>query len=199
MNTPTLIIIAIALAAIALAAAAYAMRRRRSDGLRERFGPEYDRALEGHGNRRAAENELAAREHRVHGLHLRPLSENERQGFARSWAALQRRFVDDPTGAVGQAHVLLEEVMNRRGYPTKSFDEEVELVSVEHPAAVQHYRAAHELHHDRQGGRGGTEENRQAMIHYRALFEELLEAPTAAEDARDEIRRRSGMGAENRL
>jgi hypothetical protein len=199
MSTTIAIIIAIPLAAIAIAAAAYAMRRRRSDGLRERFGPEYDRAVEGHGNRRAAENELAAREHRVQGLHLRPLSESERLGLARSWAALQRRFVDDPTGAVGQAHVLLEEVMNLRGYPTQSFDEEVDLVSVDHPAAVQHYRAAHALHHDRQGGRGGTEENRQAMIHYRALFEELIEEQPTAEDARDEIRRRSGIGAENRL
>jgi hypothetical protein len=198
MSTTIAIIIAIALAAIVIAGALYAVRRRRSDQLRTRFGPEYDRALEGHGNRRAAESALAAREQRARGLSLRPLSEGERLKLAQSWSVLQRRFVDDPISTVREAHVLLEEVMQRRGYPTRSFDEEVELLSVDHPASVQHYRAARALHHERGDGSDDTEANRQAMIHYRALFEELLEVPRGVDQTRAELRYRS-EAVQNRL
>jgi hypothetical protein len=183
---PTIaLIIAIPLAALAIAAVIYASRRRRTEELRHRFGPEYDRALAAGRPRRDVEQELLRRQERAGRLRIRALDDSERLGFAESWAALQRRFVDDPTGAVRDAHRLLEELMVRRGYPTNSFDEEVELLSVNHPAAVQHYRAAHVLHHQRRTGDAGpdadpdagTELNRQAMIHYRALFEELLEVP----------------------
>lgn len=176
MDPMILIVCIVALAAIAVAGALYASRlRRRSKDLRARFGPEYDRAVEAHHDRRAAELELAAREQRVRSLQLRPLSQEERGRYADAWAAVQRRFVDDPIGAVTDAHRLLEEVLVQRGYPAQSFEEEVALLSVHHPASVQHYRAAHALAHRQTDGDGATEENRQAVIHYRALFEELLE------------------------
>jgi hypothetical protein len=170
--------IAIPIAIIVIAGALYAMRQRRTGALRERFGPEYDRALEARG-KRAAEHDLAHREQRARGLEIRPLTQGERMRYADRWSALQRRFVDEPTTTVRDAHLLLEEVMRQRGYPTQNFDDEVELVSVNHPNSVQHYRAAHALAHERGDGDGATEDNRQAMLHYRALFEDLLDLETA--------------------
>jgi len=184
MEPTIVLIIAIALAAIVIGGALfYAMQKRRTTELRSRFGPEYERALKGQGDRRAAERELGAREQAARALKLRPLDVTERDGFAQSWAATQRRFVDDPLGAVDEAHQLLAEVMQRRGYPTGRFDEEVSLLSVHHPRSVQHYRAANDLAERGGGADGDTEEQRQALIHYRALFEDLLESDEG-EDAR---------------
>ena len=169
-----LLSIAIPVAIILIALGYFAARQRRTRDLRTRFGPEYDRVAHGQ-NRREAENQLAMREHRARKLELRPLSQQEQMRLTESWSAIQRRFVDAPGDSVREAHVLLEEVMRLRGYPTQSFNDEVELLSVDHPDAVQHFRAAYELADQRSGGSGDTEQNRQAMIHYRALFEDLLE------------------------
>ena len=182
MDPMILLSIAIPLAIIVIALGYFAARQRRSRDLRTRFGPEYDRVVKGK-NRREAEQQLAMREQRARKLQLRPLGQDERVRLTESWAAIQRRFVDDPADSVREAHVLLEEVMRLRGYPTQSFDDEVELLSVDHPTAVQHFRAAYQLADQRNGGSVDTEQNRQAMIHYRALFEDMLDIEE--EDLRD--------------
>lgn len=155
--------------------AIYVLQRQRSRQLRTHFGPEYDHALEGFGHRRAAERALVDRTKRVDKLDIRPLSGPRRQELHDRWQAVQAQFVDDPATAIQEAHALLSKVMREQGYPSTRFDEEVELLSVHHPAAVQHYREAHRLADDRARGDGGTEQLRQAMIHYRALFDDLLD------------------------
>jgi len=174
---------------VAIAAAVYAAQRMRSRQLRTHFGPEYDHALEGFGQRRAAERALLDRARRVDKLEIRALPPLRRDELLARWQAVQAQFVDDPDGAVREAHALLVTVMREQGYPTGRFDEEVELLSVHHPAAVQHYRAAHRLADDRARGRGITEDLRQAMIHYRALFDDLLHlAAPRAQAPRPEVR-----------
>lgn len=182
MDPMILLSIAIPVAIIVIALGYFAARQRRTKDLRARFGPEYDLVARGK-NRREAEQQLAMREQRARKLQLRTLGQDERVRLTESWAAIQRRFVDDPADSVREAHVLLEEVMRLRGYPTQSFDDEVELLSVDHPTAVQHFRAAYQLADQRNGGSGDTEQNRQAMIHYRALFEDMLDIEE--EDLRD--------------
>jgi len=167
-------LIAAALVVVVIAAAAVAAQRMRSRRLRTHFGPEYDHALEGFGQRRAAERALVERARRVDKLEIRALPPLRRDELHDRWQAVQSQFVDDPDGAVREAHALLVTVMREQGYPTGRFGEEVELLSVHHPAAVQHYRAAHRLADDRDRGRSQTEDLRQAMIHYRALFDDLL-------------------------
>ena len=165
-------------------AAIYAVQRQRSRQLRTHFGPEYDLALAGFGHKRAAERALVDRTKRVDKLQIRPLSPERRDELHDRWQAVQSQFVDDPGSAIQEAHTLLSAVMREQGYPTAKFDEEVELLSVHHPAAVQHYRAAHRLADERARGEGDTEQLRQALIHYRALFDDLLE-PHHKEDRRE--------------
>jgi hypothetical protein len=171
-------------------AAIYFTQRQRSRQLRTHFGPEYDHVLQGVGHRRAAERQLLDRAKRVDKLEIRPLSRQRRDELHARWQAVQSQFVDDPATAINEAHALLSEVMREEGYPNTKFDEEVELLSVHHPAAVQHYRAAHHLAAERARGERATEQLRQAMIHYRALFEDLLNlgasrAPQYKEDRRE--------------
>jgi len=175
MNEASLIIgLVIVLALIAVAI--YVAQRQRSHQLRTHFGPEYDHALEGYGHKRAAERALAARAKRVDKLQIQPLSPLRRDELHGRWQVVQAKFVDNPGSAIDDAHGLLSTVMREQGYPNAKFEDEVELLSVHHPVVVQHYRAAHELAALRSRGQGGTEELRQAMIHYRALFEDLLNA-----------------------
>jgi hypothetical protein len=174
MDNDVIWLIAAAVVVVAIAAIAFAAQRMRSHRLRTHFGPEYDHALEGFGQRRAAERALVDRARRVDKLEIRPLPPLRRDELSARWQAVQAQFVDDPDGAVREAHALLVTVMREQGYPTGRFDEEVELLSVHHPAAVQHYREAHRLADDRARGRTITEDLRQAMIHYRALFDDLL-------------------------
>lgn len=154
-------------------------RRRRTKMLRERFGPEYERVVEREGDVRRGEGILEFRQKRREKLEIRPLPEAERQQFADRWTSVQSLFVDDPNAAVTQADRLLIEVMQARGYPTGDFEQRASDISVDHPVLVENYRVAHDiaLRHDK--GAANTEDLRRAMIHYRALFEDLLQSSIA--------------------
>ena len=147
-------------------------RQRRSAQLREGFGPEYDRALDEHGDQRAAEAELRERRDRRRSYDIKPLDESARQRYIERWKATQAKFVDQPASALTDADELVAEVMRERGYPVEDFDQQAADVSVDHPHVVENYRKAHAIHSERDAS---TEDLRQAMVHYRALFAELLE------------------------
>ena len=184
LTTPQIIAIAVVLlVVIGIIAYLLTRNRRRSERLRAQFGPEYDRAVAEGGDRKVAEAKLAERAERVRSFNLRPLSQTDRANFVESWNRVQAHFVDNPTGAVSEADQLLGDVMAARGYPVGDFEQRAADISVEHPAVVQNYRTAHEiaLRHGR--GEAGTEDLRKAMIHYRALFEDLI-AETRASDTR---------------
>lgn len=178
--------IAVLVVLVAAGAAIYVVQRQRSRQLRTHFGPEYDHALAGFGERRAAERALVERTRRVDKLEIRPLPPLRREEYWTRWQAAQARFVDDPEGAIREAHSLLSTVMHEQGYPTAQFDEQVELLSVHHPAAVQHYREAHRLADERSHGQNATEHLRQALIHYRALFEDMLKLGAPQNERREE-------------
>lgn len=184
MNTTAWIIAAIVVVAILIVAASLWSRRRRSDHLKDRFGPEYDRAVEEKGGRSKAEADLAEREKRVEKLHIRPLEPGERREFSERWTDVQARFVDDPARAVAFADALLGDVMKARGYPVSDFEQRAGDISVDHPKVVEHYRTAHDiaLRHGRD--QASTEDLRQAMIHYRALFDDLVGVQAPAEPER---------------
>jgi hypothetical protein len=183
-NPDTLILVGVfALVAIAVAIIAWlAVRssRRRHVELRQRFGPEYDRAVSEFGTEKRAERELMKRENRVNRLDLHPLREAERLRFEGEWRIIQTRFVDDPSGAVTEANELIKAVMNAHGYPVRDFEQRVADLSVEHANVIQHYRAARSLADANREGRANTEELRQAFVHYRALFADLLDEPGPA-------------------
>jgi FtsZ-interacting cell division protein ZipA len=187
MNQPLLIVIAVAVVAV-IVAAFLISRRRRSEHLKSHFGREYEHALETKGDRGKAEAELADREKRVAKLDLRPLDPAERQRFGERWTDVQARFVDDPPQALAFADALLAEVMKARGYPVSDFEQRAGDISVEHPGVVEHYRAGHEIAMRHERGDASTEDLRQAMIHYRALFDNLVEAeaPAGAKEKENE-------------
>lgn len=182
MSTGAIIaIIVVILIVAALLVGLSVVRRRRR--LQDRFGPEYDRTVNEHG-RREAEAELTERERRVRQLDIKPLSPTARAQYASEWTAVQEQFVDAPQSAVTGAQTLVTSVMKDRGYPTEAFDQTVADLSVEHAATLDHYRAAHDISQRAGAGTASTEELRQAMIHYRALFTELLGQPgNSARDA----------------
>jgi hypothetical protein len=151
--------------------------RRRSDSLRSRFGPEYKRTVEQVGDRREAESELAERERRVSALQIRPLPAGDRERYDADWRRVQARFVDEPPAAIAEADRLIGEVMERRGYPVGDFKQRVADISVDHPTVVEHYRAAHDIAERDARLPEDTETLRQAMVHYRALFVDLLDNP----------------------
>lgn len=190
MNTQLLIVIVIGALAIALVAWWYVQTRRR-EHLRARFGPEYERALRESGGRAdKAEAILVDRERRIEKLHIRPLTPEESGRFAESWRRVQSRFVDDPKGAVTEADRLVTEVMSTRGYPMADWEQRVADISVDHSRVCENYRLAHEvaLRHER--GEASTEDLRQAMVHYRALFDELVE--TVDQRSAQQAQRRAG-------
>lgn len=164
-----------ALAVILVVANRHRSRVRRTE-LKSKFGPEYDRAVQEFGEDRA-DRELASRARRVEHLHARELSDADRSRFLTSWANIQTRFVDDPGMAVSAANELINEVMRARGYPTDQFEQRVADLSVEHSAVVHHYRAAKALADANRNGNVNTEELRQAVVHYRVLFADLLHEP----------------------
>ena len=181
-QTTLWLVIAIAVIAI-LAIAWLALSRRRSQHLRERFGPEYDHTLKTEGNVRRAEAALTARAKRVEALHIRPLGPEDARRFDAGWRAVQARFVDDPKGAVTEADRLVGEVMAARGYPIGDFEQRVADISVDHPEVVMNYRAARDIALQHARGEASTEDLRQAMVHYRALFKDLLESREPAREA----------------
>jgi hypothetical protein len=174
MNHPAIIILIVAAVIVVAAAAYFYSRQRRSKLLREHFGPEYDRVVRQERNVRRAEGVLEFREGAREALEIRELSQADRGAFWEHWNAVQRQFVDDPAGAVVRADQLVIQVMEARGYPIAEFEQRAELISVDHPVVVQNYRAAHEIALRQTKGRASTEDLRKAMVHYRSLFDELL-------------------------
>jgi hypothetical protein len=166
--------VGVALAVLALIGAVLGRRKRR--GLQERFGPEYDRTVADAPSRREAESDLADRQKRREQLDIKPLDQESQQRYAGEWRAAQEHFVDDPAAAVGEADRLIQDVMKKRGYPVEDFDQRADDISVDHPEVVSNYRAAHAISIANDRGKASTEDLRTAMVHYRALFVELLEA-----------------------
>ena len=178
MDTNTIIIIVAALAVLAVVAFGL-MKRRRTSSLRDRFGPEYERTIEETGGRGKAETALHDREKRVEAFAIQPLRAGERARYGAAWRKVQGDFVDDPKAAVTRADDLLAEIMSARGYPVGDFEQRSADLSVDHPVVVQNYRAAHEIAERHARGDATTEDLRQAMIHYRALFDDLVSEPDA--------------------
>jgi len=169
-----------------LVAAAWVLsqRKKRSARLQQRFGPEYSRTVDEFGGRAKAESELKAREKRVEHLSITTLAPSEAARFSQAWNALQGRFVDNPKGVVAQADQLVRELMLARGYPMGDFERRSADISVDHPAVVETYRAAQAIAVRDQRGEANTEELRKAVVHFRALFDELLEVrETKQEDS----------------
>ena len=174
MNETILIMLVVAVLVVLAIGGWWIWQRQRSEKLKRRFGPEYEHVVAEKGDRRAAESELDARRKRFEKLDLRPLSPEERGRFAQRWQQTQARFVDSPTQAIVEADTLVEEVMQARGYPVEEIQQREADISNESPAAVQHYRSAWVIAQRSARGEAETEDLRQAMIHYRALFEDLL-------------------------
>ena len=190
MNWALLIGLVIVALVLGGAIAWYVLRRRQTH-LRDRFGPEYDHVVEATGDRRQAESELLRREERVKKFDIRNLSSEERSRYAEDWRKVQARFVDTPALAVAEADELVTDLMRARGYPMVDFEQRAADVSVDHPQVIEHYRAAHSLAIRSERGTVDTEDLRQAMVHYRALFEDLLEAPVRdgrTRPTREEVR-----------
>ena len=187
MNIPALspieigLLIAFGVIVVAGIALMLVLRKRRTERLRTQFGgAEYDRALAKGGSRRHGEAGLEGRSDRIEALHIQPLAPGDRARFSESWRSVQGRFVDSPGGAVTDADQLLRDVMSTRGYPVTDFEQRAADVSVDHPLVIDNYRKAHEIA-VRQGlGHASTEELRQAMIHFRTLFEDLVGEPELA-------------------
>ena len=181
LTDPRLIALAAAVIVIVALLIWLSVRKQRATtaNLRKKFGPEYDLAVQTHGSK--AETKLADREKRIESLNLRDLDAMERARFSQRWEALQARFVDSPKGAVAEADDLVSSVMKARGYPISDFDQRAADISVDHPRVVENYRSAHQIAL-RAGKEGATtEELRTAMIHYRSLFEELVQVPVTIE------------------
>ncbi len=180
---PKLIALAVAVVLVIVVAVAMYMRKRKNTTteLREHFGPEYDRAVLQHGSERKAEAKLAARETRVEMLKIRDLDVGERERYLAQWQAVQSRFVDYPKGAVTEADELVSSLMKTRGYPVTDFDQRAADISVDHPLVVENYRSAHDIALRLGRGEASTEELRTAMIHYRSLFDELVQARVPAD------------------
>ncbi|HTT64314.1 MAG TPA: hypothetical protein VMG35_20825 [Bryobacteraceae bacterium] len=174
MNTLSIVLIAVLIVLCAIIAW-LAISRLRTRHLRSKFGPEYHRAVSEYGDRAKAERDLARREDRVQHLDIHPLPPATRDRYLQTWREGQTRFVDDPKGAVMLAEHLVTEVMRERGYPVAEFERRVEDISVDHPQLVQNYRAAREIMARQQHGEASTEDLRRALVHFRALFDELLE------------------------
>lgn len=174
MDTRTMVPILIGIAVLIVIVALLVIRKRRSEQLKQRFGPEYDRLVKEHGGTSRAEAVLAEREKRVEKFSIRPLPPGERERYASEWANVQKRFVDDPAFAVTEADALVTKVMNARGYPMGDFEQRAADISVSYPAVVQNYRSARVVVIRNGSGKATTEDLRQAMVHYRSLFDELL-------------------------
>jgi hypothetical protein len=194
-NPIILILIAGLIVAVGVALWIYS-RKNRTQNLRSKFGPEYERALAEHRDRGHAESELEKREKRVAAFHIQPLRPDDRLRFAEEWKRKQSLFVDDPRTAVNHADALVQDVMRERGYPVGDFEQNAADLSVEHPQVVEHYRIAHEIAVRDSRSPASTEDLRRAMVSYHALFDDLLGNPVDSRDVnrpevvrREEVRR----------
>ncbi|MTK04514.1 hypothetical protein [Micromonospora sp. CP22] len=180
--SPTQIVVTVIVILVVAAVAAAVVVASRRRALRQRFGPEYDHVVAEQDSRTAAERELRDRERRHAELELVPLAPESRARYAEAWEELQVRFVDSPAETVGQADELVTRLIAERGYPTGEFDDQIAHLSVEHARTLGHYRDAHEIHLRNSRGEASTEDLRQAVVHYRALFGDLLgeEPPVTA-------------------
>jgi hypothetical protein len=181
LTDPRLIAIAgMVIVVIAVITWLYVQKRRTTTaGLKQKFGPEYDRAVLAHGSK--AEAKLAGRKQRIEKLNIRELDAMEHERYSKQWQAVQSRFVDSPKGAVSEADDLVSSVMQARGYPVSDFDQRAADISVDHPRVVENYRLAHQIALRVGKDAASTEDLRTAMIHYRSLFEELVQVPTPVE------------------
>ena len=176
LDTQTLNVIGtVVLIAVLAIAVWFFHRRNESHRLAQHFGPEYGRAVDELGSRSKAEAELKMRQKRVEKLNIVPLSAEDAQWFSREWKSLQGRFVDNPKGALIEADQLVRELMQKRGYPMGDFESRAADISVDHPGVVSHYRTAREIALRDRRGEADTEALRKAIVHYRSLFDELLE------------------------
>lgn len=169
-----------------LVAAIVFMRKRSADRLRSRFGPEYERTVEAAGGRHKAQTELQHRQKRVRSFAIKSLTSEERERYMPLWGEVQTQFVDDPKTAVIGADQLLAEVITQRGYPAGDFEQRSADLSVDHPIAVQNYRTAHDIALRDANGEADTEDLRQAMLGYRALFRDLVGQPVVDEPISEE-------------
>ena len=185
MNVGIVIAILVVVVVIVLLAVVLGQRRR-TGRLQEQFGPEYQRTVARTGDQRSAEADLTAREQRRRELDIVPLEPATRDRYLESWRATQGKFVDDPAGATHEADMLVAQVMRDRGYPVDDFEQQAADVSVDHPRVAENYRAAHALSLAHEQGLAGTDDLRQAFVHYRSLFAELLDVDG---DARKEAPR----------
>jgi hypothetical protein len=180
-TTQIAVIIGIIVVLAASIAVALFVRKRRTQRLRTQFGgAEYTRAMKEGGSRRKAEAALDKRADHVEAMHIRPLAPGDRARFIESWARVQARFVDSPGSALTDADQLLGDVMSTRGYPVGDFEHRAADLSVDHPLVLENYRAGHQTALLQMRGQASTEDLRQAMIHYRTLFEELVGEPETA-------------------
>jgi hypothetical protein len=186
MQVVVLLIVVVVLAG--LAAAGWLWWRRQA--LRNRFGPEYDRVVSEQDSRMAAERELRDRERRHAQLTLEPLPAESRQHYTEEWERVQAMFLDDPAAAVVAGDELVTRLVAERGYPTEDFDEQAAYLSVEHANTLGHYRDAHNIYLRNEQGTASTEELRQALVHYRALFGELLETDLGPDASTENVAER---------
>jgi hypothetical protein len=188
MNSTVLLIAIVVIVVVAVVAALYYMRENRRRQLRDRFGPEYDRTVAQSGDPGSAEKQLQERVERRKELDIRELDPEARNRYAESWRVIQARFVDDPRSALREADVLVTTVMGDRGYPTEGFEQQADVVSVDHAGVVENYRSAHGISVADAEGRASTDDLRQAMVHYRALFNDLLGQPAPKGSPREEVK-----------
>jgi hypothetical protein len=183
MEVVLVVLVAIAVLAVLVAIWLF-MQKRRTEHLQRGFGPEYERTVHETGDRNRAESELHEREKRVEKLRIRPLSSEEQSRFAAQWEQTQARFVDDPGSSIDDADRLVGTVMQARGYPVGEFEQRAADISVDHPEVVSNYRAAHRIAVDHERGESSTEDLRQGIVHYRALFDELLQGDSVQQEVR---------------
>jgi len=183
LTDPKLIVLVITVVLVIAGLAWMYMRKRKTTtaNLRQRFGTEYERVVQRHGSERKAEAKLADREKRVDKFNIRDLDPTERESFSTRWAVLQSRFVDSPQGAVTEADDLVSSLMRTRGYPVSDFDQRADDISVDHPRVVENYRSAHAIALRVGKDQATTEDLRTAMIHYRSLFDELVQVAAPVE------------------
>jgi len=175
MSTVAVVVIVIVVIVVLGVVGFFARGQARRRGLQQRFGPEYDRTVESHESTREAEQELLARKKRHDELEIHPLDPEARERHLAAWRQVQERFVDEPETAVTEADRLLVQVMGERGYPTEGYEQQVSDLSVEHATTIDRYRKAHDISAQAEAKKASTEDLRQAMVHYRSLFTELLD------------------------